>query len=251
MAHSGQKRTTSRVATVAALAVLLALLCFFVTGTAADKPSGAASLVEEKLSDLKKTGGPADPEAGKKKDRKDGGSKGRPPKPPKVTQIATSDDAASTSGTPGGRKLASAGGRALRALGDPCSITIKNACRSKRAFQAAFAYYSYDGASPGVVTEGWWTVRYGKSFRFSATQTLYVLTRNGLKPSSTVGSAQSFCVASLPFTILDGDDGYFYVYDDDTGDYLTLDSCSGAGGYYQYGFWAPKYCGITVVYSNC
>lgn len=246
VAHSGQKRTTSKVVTMVALAVVLALLCCFATGTAASKPGGSVSLVEEKLSNIKKTGGPA---GAKLDSRKDGNSKERPPRPPKVEQ--TSSVAVAESGTPGGRKLAAASGRELQALGDPCSVTIRNSCRSKKAFQVAFAYYSNEGASSGYASEGWWTVGFNKIFRFNGNQVLYVYTKTGLKPSSTTGSSASFCVASLPFTILDGDDGYFYVYDDDTGDYLTLDSCSAAGGYWQGGFWAPKYCGVQLTYINC
>lgn len=247
MARSGKARA-ARAAIVAALAVVLALLCFSVTGAQAGKLGGSGGLVEEKVTEVKKVDGPA---GGRKSDRKDGGSKERPPKPPKVTQTSLADLVGLSGTTPGGRKLAATAGRSLKALGDPCSITVRNRCKSRQTFRATFAYYSYDGPSPGWVAEGDWAVRYGTSFKFNGNQVLYVRTTTNLRPTLTTGSAQSFCVASSPFTILDGDDGVIYDYDNAGITYDEYDYCYQAGGWYQGNFWAPRYCGITFTYTNC
>lgn len=245
--------------------IVLALLCFIRVNAAAgvlEHPHGralnskapgfTAELVNETTSALKTVSGLADPNSNK--DRKDGGSKKRPPKPGKSEQVPGSDDAVAPGTLPGGRKLHAAG-RKLQAIGDPCSVYVKNACKSRSAFKAAFGYYTNDGVNSGFLSgweaTGWYNIKYGRKLKFSAWQTLYVLTLNGLKPSRTTGSSASFCVATFPFQILDGDDGNFYAYDGASNTYDTYNSCYEAGGFYADDFWAPAYCGVTIVYSNC
>lgn len=202
-----------------------------------------SSLVTEATSGIKKGPGPAAP----KKDRSDADAK--PPKPVKLPQPSNDDTAVS-----GQSPNPAANGRKLLALGDSCTVYVKNVCRSKKSFQAAFGYYTFNGVNAGIEgweAQGWYNIRYGRTLKFNGFQTLYVLTLNGLKPTRTVGKAATFCVSRRPFWILQGDDDYFYTYDDDLNIYDQFYTCSGAGGYYRSGFWAPARCGTTILYQNC
>lgn len=226
--------------------LVLVVLCLVATSAATGgkkKLGGSVAVVEEVVTAAQKASGPAGPSS---KSRKDGANETAPPRPGKFDQPAA--DLVEVVQSKHG-----ATGRKLLALGDPCTVTLRNACRSRRTFNAAFGYYTYsgpDGAS-GWVSEGWWNIRYGRSLRFTGQQVLYVLTSTGLKPTLTSGKSVSFCVSVLPYTILMGDDDVYYNINEKTDTYYTSYTCSGAGGYFRGGFWPPAYCGVTLTYSAC
>lgn len=176
-------------------------------------------------------------------------SEGPPTRPDKIDQPVA--DAVSVAGA----NTSSTTGRKLLALGDRCAVTLKNACRSGKAFTAAFGYFTWNGVGgqSGWVSEGTWTIRYGRSLRFIGQQTLFFATNSGLRPTKTATRPATFCVASSPYTIFLGDvTDYYYKINDATNRVTQYGYyCYQIGGYLRGGFYSPTYCGLTFTFSAC
>jgi len=177
----------------------------------------------------------------------------KPDKNPSGQVPATGDEEV----VPAGTTTASGAGRKLQlSAGAACSFNIKNTCLSRKAFSVNFGYYTPNGirtrGRSGWEARGWYRVGYGSTIKITAPTPVYLRYSNNLRsPSNTIGSDASFCVTSSAFWVLEGDDNYFYFLNDPKNTYFRTTSCSAGGGWWQGGYWKPKYCGTSFVSTRC